>query len=101
MSWDFTSFNAPTLDSVCTLVPMILGGFLSVFLNVNLSLTSEQEVLECYLFCIVWGQLDPKQRRCPQYSGDEGSVAPTIGHSLMVGHEINLESHGQHLKKMK
>lgn len=65
----------------------------------NLSLTSEQEVLEGHRLCLFQGQLEPYTRKASTAHRDESSAVPTTGHNLVVGHEIHLESHAQHLKK--
>lgn len=49
---DLPSSNPSALGSVCTLVPLVLEGFLYGFLSMNPSLTSKQEVLEGHLLCI-------------------------------------------------
>ena len=65
----------------------------------NLSLTSEQEVLEGHLLCIFQGQLEPYTQKASTAHREESCVVPAMGHNLVVGHEIHLESHDQHLKK--
>ena len=54
----------------------------------KLSLTSEQEVFEGHLLYILQGQLEPCTQKASSAHRDESSVPPTVGHNLVMGHEI-------------
>lgn len=54
----------------------------------RLSLTSEQEVLEGHLLYILRGQQEPCTQKASSAHKDESSVPPTVGHNLVMGHEI-------------
>ena len=79
---------------------MVLEGFLSAFLHINLFLTPKKEVLEGHLLYTSQEQLEPHIQKASTTDGDKSSVGvPTVDHSLQVDHEINLEGYGQHLSK--